>query len=305
MKMPGRSQRLDVLLVQRGEVSSREKARRLIMTGSVCVGNQIVDKPGKQVSDDAVITIQQSTNPYVSRGGLKLQKAIDHFGIDVSEKCAIDVGASTGGFTDCLLQNGARFVYAIDVGYGQLDWKLRRDDRVAVLERMNIRYVKPEQFDQDIDLATIDVSFISLDKVIPVVASLIQTSGQIIALIKPQFEAGKRNVGRGGVVKDPDIHRQVIQKICDLAKKTELAVNGLTYSPIKGPAGNIEYLMWLQKGNSDSAEYQPEMIDQTVSEAHSAGKPFGKTGCTLGCETIDYGKVYSSGTQSAILLSLV
>ncbi len=240
------------------------------MTGSVCVDNQIVDKPGKQIPNDAAITIQKSPNPYVSRGGLKLQKAIEHFSIDVRGKIAIDVGASTGGFTDCLLQSGARFVYALDVGYGQLDWKLRQDDRVAVLERMNIRYVKPEQFDQPIDLATIDVAFISLSNVIPVVASLIQASSQIIALIKPQFEAGRRNVGKGGVVRDPDMHRQVIQKICDLATGVGLTVKGLTYSPVKGPAGNIEYLIWLQKGAADASEFPSEIIDKVVSEAHAS-----------------------------------
>ena len=291
MKMPGHSQRLDILLVQRGEVSSREKARRLIMAGDVYVNNQIVDKPGKQVPDDAIITVQKSGIPYVSRGGLKLQKAIEYFGIDVSEKVAIDVGASTGGFTDCLLQNGARFVYAVDVGYGQLDWKLRRDERVAVLERTNIRYVKSEQFDQEIDLATIDVSFISLDKVIPVVTSLVRAHGQIVALIKPQFEAGRRNVGKGGVVKDPDIHRQVIQNVCDLAARTGLAVAGLTYSPVRGPAGNIEYLIWLQKGSdtrhsmldsrfshqassiehpASSIQHRVSSIEKVISEAHAA-----------------------------------
>ncbi len=265
MKTPGRSQRLDVLLAQRGEVASREKARRLIMTGEVYVNNQVVDKPGKQVPGDAVITIRQSGIPYVGRGGLKLQKAIEYFSIDVSEKVAIDVGASTGGFTDCLLQNGSRFVYAVDVGRGQLDWKLRNDERVAVLERTNIRYVKQEQFDQEIDLATIDVSFISLDKVIPVVASLIKTCGQIIALIKPQFEAGRRNVGKGGVVRDPEIHRQVIQNIYDLAMRTGLTVKGLTYSPVRGPAGNIEYLIWLQKGNDAGCSAGESRIEHPES----------------------------------------
>ncbi len=291
MKTPGRSQRLDVLLAQRGEVASREKARRLIMAGEVYVNNQVVDKPGKQVLNDAVITVRQSGIQYVSRGGLKLQKAIEYFGVDVTEKVAIDVGASTGGFTDCLLQNGSRFVYAVDAGRGQLDWKIRNDERVAVLERTNIRYVKQEQFDQKIDLATIDVAFISLDKVIPVVASLIKTRGQIIALIKPQFEAGRRNVGKGGVVRDSEIHRQVIQNICDLAMRTGLTVEGLTYSPVRGPAGNIEYLIWLHKRNdtrcsmldsrclmgesrienpASSIQYLASSIQKVVSESHAA-----------------------------------
>lgn len=277
--MSKKSQRLDILLVQRGKVPSRERAKRLIMAGGVCVDSQMVDKPGKLVLRDAVVTFRQSDIPYVSRGGLKLQKAIDYFGIDVTEKVAIDVGASTGGFTDCLFQNGAAFVYAVDVGYGQLDWKLRTDERVSVLERTNIRYVRPEQFQKDIDLATIDVSFISLDKVVPVVISLLRSDGQIIALIKPQFEAGRQNVRKGGVVKDPNIHRQVIQNICDLTARTESTVRGLTYSPIKGPAGNIEYLIWLQKRNNvdvlaatqseNDVSDQCKMIDKVVSEAHA------------------------------------
>ena len=240
------------------------------MAGSVLVDGQVVDKPGKRVAVDADITIRQPDIPYVSRGGLKLQKAIEHFRVDVTGKIAIDVGASTGGFTDCLLQNGAELVYAVDVGYGQLDWKLRNDKRVVVIERTNIRYVQKEQFQMEIDLATIDVSFISLDKVLPVVVSLIRPGGQIIALIKPQFEAGRHNVGKGGVVKNPDTHRQVIQKVCDVAHEAELTVRGLTYSPIKGPAGNIEYLIWLQKEDLDVPRARENIIDQVVSEAHAS-----------------------------------
>jgi 23S rRNA (cytidine1920-2'-O)/16S rRNA (cytidine1409-2'-O)-methyltransferase len=241
------------------------------MAGGVYVNDQVVDKPGERVPCDAIIRVQQTDIPYVSRGGLKLQKAIDYFGVDILGKTAIDVGASTGGFTDCLLQNGASFVYAVDVGYGQLDWKLRKDERVAVLERTNIRYVQPEQFPREIDLATIDVSFISLEKVVPVIASLLRMDGQIIALIKPQFEAGRRDVGKGGVVRDPDVHRRVIQNTCDLATRTELTTKGLTYSPIKGPAGNIEYLIWLHKGKSvtHNASRVMEMIDKVISEAHA------------------------------------
>ena len=242
------------------------------MTGSVHVDGQMIDKPGKQVSCDAVITIQQSDLPFVSRGGLKLQKAIEYFGVDVTGKTAIDAGASTGGFTDCLLQNGAAFVYAVDVGYGQLDWKLRNNERVEVIERTNIRYVQQEQFQREIDLATIDVSFISLTLVLPVVTSLIRTSGQVIALIKPQFEAGRRNVGKGGVVREPEMHQQVIQNICALAARTGLVVKGLTYSPVKGPAGNIEYLIWLQKGSDQSSiiNHPASSIQKVVSEAHAA-----------------------------------
>ncbi len=240
------------------------------MAGSVLVDGQVVDKPGKRFAVDAEITIRQADIPYVSRGGLKLQKAIEYFHVDMTGKIAIDVGASTGGFTDCLLQNGAQLVYAVDVGYGQLDWKLRNDKRVVVIERANIRYVRKEQFQREIDLATIDVSFISLDKVLPVVTSLIKPGGQIIALIKPQFEAGRPMVGKGGIVKDPDTHRQVIQKVCDVAHEAGLAVRGLTYSPIKGPAGNIEYLIWLQKEDSHVPPTRENMIDQVVAEAHAS-----------------------------------
>lgn len=257
--------------MERGEASSHENAKRLIMAGSVYVNNQLADKPGKLVASDADIVVRKGDIPYVSRGGLKLRKAIEYFKIDVTNRIALDVGASTGGFTDCLLESGAAFVYAVDVGYGQLDLKLREDERVAVFERTNIRYVRPEQFDREIDLATIDVSFISLGKVIPVVASLLKTSGEIIALIKPQFEAGRHNVGRGGVVKNPDIHREVLRSICDLAARTGLMVKGLTYSPIKGPAGNIEYLMWLLKPASSVSDLSAQLgiIDRVVSEAHA------------------------------------
>ncbi len=240
------------------------------MAGSVLVDGQVVDKPGKRVAVGADIIIRQADIPYVSRGGLKLQKAVEYFRVHVTGEVAIDVGASTGGFTDCLLQNGAELVYAVDVGYGQLDWKLRNDERVVVIERTNIRYVWKEQFQREIDLATIDVSFISLDKVLPVVTSLIRPGGQIIALIKPQFEAGRHNVGKGGIVKDPDTHRQVIQKVCDVAHEAGLAVRGLTYSPIKGPAGNIEYLIWLQKEDPDVPPARENIVDRVVAEAHAS-----------------------------------
>ncbi len=240
------------------------------MAGSVLVDGQVVDKPGKRVAVGADIIIRQADIPYVSRGGLKLQKAVEYFRVHVTGEVAIDVGASTGGFTECLLQNGAELVYAVDVGYGQLDWKLRNDERVVVIERTNIRYVWKEQFQREIDLATIDVSFISLDKVLPVVTSLIRPGGQIIALIKPQFEAGRHNVGKGGIDKDPDTHRQVIQKVCDVAHEAGLAVRGLTYSPIKGPAGNIEYLIWLQKEDPDVPPARENIVDRVVAEAHAS-----------------------------------
>ena len=275
--MSKKSERIDILLVQNGQVASREKAKQLIMAGNVVVNNQIVDKPGKLIATDSIIVLRQSDScPFVSRGGLKLKKAIDEFAINVNGRTALDVGASTGGFTDCLLQNGAKFVYAVDVGYGLLDWKLRNDERVRVIERTNVRYIKPEQFDKLIDLATIDVSFISLDKVVPVVALLLVSQGEILALVKPQFEAGRELVGKGGVVRDPNVHRKVIQNVCDMAINTGLVVKGITYSPIKGPSGNIEYFLWLQKKEAYGLDSIPDTIDQIVSEAHNADWKIGK-----------------------------
>ena len=266
--MSKKSERIDVLLAQRGLVSSRERAKQLIMAGNVFVNDQMVDKPGKMVSTDSSIILKEPNScPYVSRGGLKLKKAIDEFHIDVIGKTAIDVGASTGGFTDCLLQHGADFVYAVDVGYGQLDWKIRNDERVGVIERTNIRYIKLEQLQRQIDLAVIDVSFISLDKVIPIVNLLIKPEGDIIALIKPQFEAGREFV-RKGIVRDPEIHRVVIRKICDLAIKEGLTIKGLTFSPIKGPSGNIEFLIWLEKAHCDQdMDNIFKLIDSVIFEA--------------------------------------
>jgi 23S rRNA (cytidine1920-2'-O)/16S rRNA (cytidine1409-2'-O)-methyltransferase len=266
--MSGKSERIDVLLVQRGTVASPEKAKQLIMAGEVTVNDQIVDKPGKLVATNSIITLQ-SNSQYVSRGGFKLQKALETFDIDIKGKTAIDVGASTGGFTDCLIQNGVAFVYAVDVGYGQLDWKLRNDERICVFERTNIRYVKPEQFEKTIDIATIDVSFISLDKVIPVVASIISDKGYIIALIKPQFEAERKLVGKGGVVKDPTIHKAVINSVCNEAIRNGLIIKGITYSPIKGPSGNIEYFVWLQKNDEEKTCLPDDIIDNVVTEAHN------------------------------------
>jgi 23S rRNA (cytidine1920-2'-O)/16S rRNA (cytidine1409-2'-O)-methyltransferase len=271
MIMSKKSERIDILLMQNGQVSSLEKAKQIIMAGNVFVNDQMVDKPGKLVSIESNIVLKESDPcPFVSRGGLKLKKAINEFVINVNGKIALDVGASTGGFTDCLLQNGAKFVYAVDVGYGLLDWKIRNDERVRVIERTNIRYIKPEQFDKLIDLATIDVSFISLDKVVPVVASLLVSQGEILSLVKPQFEASRELVGKGGVVRDPNVHQKVIQNVCDMAINTGLVVKGINYSPIKGPAGNIEYFLWLQKKEDYGLDSIPDTIDQIVSEAHKA-----------------------------------
>ncbi|MFQ6034673.1 MAG: TlyA family RNA methyltransferase [Sedimentisphaerales bacterium] len=268
------SRRLDVMLVERGLVDSLERAKRLIMAGKVSVDGQKALKPGGNFSVDAKIEILEDM-PYVSRGGLKLEKALRDFNIDVRGKVAIDVGASTGGFTDCLLQHGAKFVYAVDVGYGQLAWKLRNDPRVKVLERTNIRYVQRSDFDKRIELATIDVSFISLRKVLPVVATLF--SGEVIALVKPQFEASRYLVEKGGVVKDPEVHKQVIVELIRYSTDIGFTTAGLTYSPITGPAGNIEYFIFLKLGqveypdevgetnNIDVANVVPEII----REAHA------------------------------------
>jgi 23S rRNA (cytidine1920-2'-O)/16S rRNA (cytidine1409-2'-O)-methyltransferase len=223
-------------------VDSRQQAQRLIMAGQVKVDGRVVDKPGTRVPQSADITLQE-TLPYVSRGGLKLEAALDHFAIKVPGLIAADVGASTGGFTDCLLQRGASKVYAIDVGYGQLAWRLRNDPRVVVMERVNVRYL--EGLPEPVDLATVDVSFISLERVLPAVIGFLKPGGGIVALIKPQFEAGRRQVGKGGVVKDPEVHRAVLRRVLLWAEEHGLAVCSLMASPLKGPAGNVEFLAHL------------------------------------------------------------
>lgn len=234
--------RLDVLLVERGLVESRQRAQQLIRAGQVLVEEQVVDKPGARVAQDAAIRLR-ATLPYVSRGGLKLEAALARFRVEVAGKVALDVGASTGGFTDCLLQHGAVRVYAVDVGYGQLAWKLRQDPRVVILERTNIRYLTA--LPEPVDLATVDVSFISLELVLPTVIKLLKPQGEIVALIKPQFEAGREQVGKGGVVKDPAVHRAVLRKILGWARDHRLAVRGLMRSPLLGPAGNVEFFVHL------------------------------------------------------------
>jgi len=244
--------RLDELLVLRGLAESRSQAQRLLMAGQVQVAGQIVDKAGKQVSADVTVEVK-SRLPYVSRGGLKLEAALDAFGLDPAGRICADIGASTGGFTDCLLQRGAARVYAIDVGYGQLAWSLRTDPRVVVIERMNVRFL--EELPERIEFATVDVSFISLRLVLQRVARLLIPTGQTIALIKPQFEVGKGLVGKGGVVRDPQLHRLAIEKVLTGAEGTGFAAQGLIRSPIRGPAGNVEFLVWLRQGGSapDSA----------------------------------------------------
>jgi len=240
-------ERLDVLLVKKGLFESREKARSAIMAGIVIVNGNKEDKPGTRIPVESEIELKDNPNPYVSRGGLKLEKAISYFGIDLNGKTAIDVGASTGGFTDCMLKNGAVKVYAIDVGYGQLAWQLRQDERVVCMERTNIRYVKPEDLGERADFASIDVSFISLKKVLPVVKDLLKETGEIVCLIKPQFEAGREKVGKHGVVRDPDVHLEVVTDVAYFSENTGLYTKGITFSPIKGPEGNIEYLLYLSK----------------------------------------------------------
>jgi len=239
--------RLDLVLVEKGLFASREKARAAIMEGKILVDGKLIDKAGTNVDENAQIIKAGRDLPYVSRGGLKLEKALKTFNINLQDKIVLDVGASTGGFTHCALLNGASKVYAVDVGYGQLAWELRQDPRVVSIERFNVRYLTPEKLGELVDLSTIDVSFISLSKVLPAVISCLKPDGEIIALIKPQFEAGKENVGKKGVVKDPKVHKSVIQKVLLESEKLQLNPLGLTFSPIKGPEGNIEYLLWLKR----------------------------------------------------------
>jgi len=247
-------QRLDKLLVERGLAPSREKAQALIMAGQVVVGDHVVDKAGQQVACDADIRIKGEVLPYVGRGGLKLRKALDEFGVDVSGVVALDVGASTGGFTDCLLQAGASKVFAVDVGHNQLAWKLRQDPRVISLEKTNIRYLLPEQLDGVPDLAVIDASFISLSKVLPATVTLVRPGAAIIALIKPQFEVGKAEVGKGGIVRDPLAHEKAIEGVRQVAAELGLSVAGLCDSPILGADGNREFLILLYVPANGSKE---------------------------------------------------
>ena len=248
VKIKKRKERLDKLLMEKRLASSHHRAKGLIMAGSVWVDGRKVIKVGAEFPIDIEIEVKESPlRKYVSRGGLKLEAAIKEFGLSVEGKVCLDVGASTGGFTDCLLQNGAEKVYALDVGYGQLDWKLRNNPRVVTIEKTNIRYFNGKEIKSPVDLATIDVSFISLDKVLPKVKELIRKRGEIVSLIKPQFEAVREKVPRGGVVKDRKVHQEVIDKIKLLARDLGLEVKGLTTSPIKGPAGNIEYFIYLKK----------------------------------------------------------
>lgn len=237
--------RLDVLLVEQGHADSRTKAQAIIMSGLVYVDGQKADKPGMSFDENAPIEVRSGGCPYVSRGGLKLEKALRDFGVDPTGYVCSDSGASTGGFTDCLLQQGASKVFAIDVGYGQLDWKIRSDPRVVVMERTNVRYVTPEQLGEPLDLSVVDVSFISLKIVLPVIKTFLKPTGQVLCLIKPQFEAGKEKVGKKGVVRDPETHQEVLDNFVALANSLDFNILGLTFSPVKGPEGNIEFLAHL------------------------------------------------------------
>ncbi len=239
--------RLDVILVKRGLYESREKAKRAVMSGNIFVDNCREDKPGKRIPEKSTIEIKGDGNPYVSRGGLKLEKGLKDFNIDLKGKKVIDIGASTGGFTDCMLKYGADTVIAVDVGYGQFDWKLRNNKRVVCMERTNARYLKPEDIPYKTDFCTIDVSFISLKKIIPAVINLLKTNGEIVCLIKPQFEAGRDKVGRHGVVLSEETHKEVVMGICQFAVESSLKIRGITFSPIKGPKGNIEYILYISK----------------------------------------------------------
>ena len=260
-------ERLDVLLVKRGLAETREKAKTTLMAGLVLVNGQKIDKAGTMVKEDAELRVLGDALPFVSRGGLKLEKAMETFGISMEGKVAADIGASTGGFTDCALQRGAAKVFAIDVGYGQLAWKLRSDPRVVNMERTNIRYVRPEDIGELLDFASIDVAFISLTKVLEPAKALLKDTGEIVALIKPQFEAGRGNVGKKGVVRDPEVHRSVIRAVITYSREIGFFPVGLTFSPIKGPEGNIEYLVHLVQSGESSALTE-EKIDEIVDEAH-------------------------------------
>lgn len=235
-------ERLDVLLTQKGLCDSRSRAQALIMSGQVYVNGQKCDKAGTQVEAECALEVRGNTCPYVSRGGLKLEKALREFGVDVTGFVCSDSGASTGGFTDCLLQKGAKKVFAIDVGYGQLAWSIRTDERVVCMERTNIRYVTPEDLGEMLDLSVVDVSFISLKLVLPAIKALLKPTGQVLCLIKPQFEAGKDKVGKKGVVRDPAVHREVLEQFLALASELSFTVRNLTFSPVRGPEGNIEFL---------------------------------------------------------------
>ena len=265
--------RLDVLLVERGYLETRQKAQATIMSGLVFVKGQRVDKPGTAVPNDAEIEVRGNVLKYVSRGGLKLEKAMATFPVQLEGAICGDIGASTGGFTDCMLQNGARKVYAVDVGYGQLAWSLRSDERVVCMERTNARYLTHEQIPEELDFASVDVSFISLKLILPPLCGLLRQGGHVACLVKPQFEAGKEKVGKKGVVRDPAVHLEVLEHFLEHAKESGFTVLGLTYSPIRGPEGNIEYLGYLEKGEGQERAFD---LKSLVAESHETLKEHGE-----------------------------
>ena len=264
--------RLDMLLVEKGYAESRTKAQAIIMSGLVYVDGQKADKPGISYEETVSLEVRTGGCPYVSRGGLKLEKALRDFGVDPTGYVCSDSGASTGGFTDCLLQQGAKKVFAIDVGYGQLDWKIRSDPRVVVMERTNIRHVTPEQLGEPLDLSVVDVSFISLKIVLPVIKTFLKPTGQVLCLIKPQFEAGRDKVGKKGVVRDPAVHLEVLEQFMEHAKESDFTVLGVTFSPIRGPEGNIEYLGYLACGEHDAPTHDLKAVVEASHAALEEGK---------------------------------
>ncbi|EEH97686.1 TlyA family RNA methyltransferase [Clostridium tertium] len=268
--MSGKKERLDILLVEKGIFTSRERAKTSIMAGKIFVDGQRVDKAGEKINVDADIIFKGQEIPYVSRGGLKLEKAIKEFGVNLKDKVCMDIGASTGGFTDCMLQNDAKKVFSIDVGYGQFAWKLRTDSRVVCMERTNIRYVTPEDLGELTDFASIDVSFISLKKIMPATLSLLNESGEVVALIKPQFEAGKEKVGKKGVVRDINVHKEVVLDIVEFLISQNLNILSVSYSPIKGPEGNIEYLVYFTKDKNKKSTFTINDIEKIVNESHNS-----------------------------------
>lgn len=268
--MSEQKERLDILLVKKNIFTSRERARASIMAGEIFVDDKRLDKCGEKVKESANIRFVGENLPYVSRGGLKLEKALKEFNIVLDAKTCFDIGASTGGFTDCMLQNNAKKVYSIDVGYGQFAWKLRTDPRVVCMERTNVRYVTPEDIGEYGDFASIDVAFISLKKVILPVANLLNEAGRIVALIKPQFEAGREKVGKKGVVKEPETHKEVIHEILNFIEANNYNIINLSYSPIRGPEGNIEYLVYFTKEQDYNEKFDMENVESVVNAAHNS-----------------------------------
>ncbi|MCR6515856.1 TlyA family RNA methyltransferase [Clostridium sp. LY3-2] len=267
--MADKKERLDILLVDKGIIESREKAKTSIMAGLVFIDGQRVDKPGAKVNVDSEIEFKGKKLKYVSRGGLKLEKALKEFPLTLEGKVCMDIGASTGGFTDCMLQNGAKKVFSVDVGYGQFAWKLRTDERVVCMERTNIRYVTPEDIGEKIDFASIDVSFISLKTIMPATINLLSDVGEVVALIKPQFEAGKGKVGKKGVVRELSIHKEVVYGIVDFLLENNLNIINLSFSPIKGPEGNIEYLVYFSKDLNKETNFKREDVETIVTASHN------------------------------------